>query len=91
MKLNGRVMDEWDERGNQIHDDILLLLLNASAEDVPFALPGAPDDPAWEPLLDTAAPHEEALPWVQPGEEYPLEARSVVLMRQHVGEAVGQK
>ena len=39
MLLNGQLMDEWDERGKHIHDDILLLLLNANANDVPFVLP----------------------------------------------------
>jgi glycogen operon protein len=82
IRLNGQAMDEWDERGNHIHDDILLLLLNAGPDDVPFALPGAAGDPPWEALIDTAAPDGEQLPSLLPGEEYPLEARSMALLRQ---------
>ena len=82
MQLNGQLMDEWDERGQHIHDDILLLLLNAHAEPVPFTLPGAPEAPPWEPLIDTARPNDAALAPQRPGTPYDLQGRSLALLRQ---------
>ena len=86
MLLNGQIMDEWDMRGRHVQDDVLLLLLNAHHEPVPFTLPGAGHEPAWELELDTAlpadgpgAPHATTC---QPGEQYPLQGRSLVLLRQ---------
>jgi isoamylase len=89
MLLNGQIMDEWDKRGNHVQDDILLLLLNAYHEPIAFTLPGAEAGPAWELLLDTAlpengpgAPHAQS---IQPGEAFPLQGRSLVLLRQPAG------
>jgi isoamylase len=84
MKLNGRVMNEWDERGNYIHDDILLLLLNASADDVRFALPGAKGEPAWETLVDTNVPNGDDLPTLAPSATYTIRRRSLALLRQPI-------
>jgi isoamylase len=97
MKLNGQVMDEWDERGNHIHDDILLVLINASDEDVEFCLPtglpvagvgNRPDaavargEPPWEVLVDTTNPGGAKLPAVNPGDTFALAGRSLALLRQ---------
>jgi glycogen operon protein len=81
MMLNGQIMDEWDARGAHVQDDVLLLLLNAHHEQIEFRLPGGARDMAWEPLLDTAEP--EAPPPAYPaGELYPLQGRSLALLRQ---------
>jgi glycogen operon protein len=82
MLLNGEVMVEWDERGNHIHDDNLLLLLNANAYDVPFVLPHARARLSWEMLIDTALPDGKELPWLRPGKTYLLQGRSLALLRQ---------
>ncbi len=86
MKLNGRVMDEWDERGAHIHDDVLLLLLNAGHEDVSFTLPGQPDEAPWETLLDTNRPDGHDLPRLAPRQVYRLHTRSLALLRQQASE-----
>ena len=82
MLLNGQLMDEWDERGKLIHDDILLLLLNANANDIPFVLPRVASGESWEMLLDTALPDGKELPWLRPGKTYLLQGRSLALLRQ---------
>ena len=53
MLLDGQVMDEWDERGQHLRDDIFLLLLNAHHESIAFLLPAAIDEHPWEVLVDT--------------------------------------
>ncbi len=80
MQLNGRMINEWDERGNVIQDDVLLLLLNAYADDVAFKLPGGARDGEWEVLVDTATP-EAPLPTVRTGKPYTLHGRSLALLR----------
>jgi len=82
MLLNGQLMDEWDERGKHIHDDIMLLLLNANAADIPFVLPHVANSESWEMLLDTALPDGKELPWLRPGKTYLLQGRSLALLRQ---------
>ncbi|MBK9711592.1 MAG: glycogen debranching protein GlgX [Kouleothrix sp.] len=85
MKLNGQAIREWDEHGNDIHDDILLLLLNSNPEDVAFTLPGAAGEAAWETLVDTAATSGEQLPSLAPGSVYNLRERSLALLCQRAG------
>jgi isoamylase len=87
MLLNGQVMDEWDERGNHIYDDVLLLLLNANVNDVPFVLPTTVAGRPWEMLLDTALPDGKELPWLRPGKTYLLQGRSLALLRQPAPDA----
>jgi glycogen operon protein len=82
MLLDGQQMKEWDERGRYITDDVLLLLLNAHPADVPFTLPGAPGDPPWELVLDTANPSLSSILPAGNGTAYPLRARSLALLRQ---------
>jgi isoamylase len=82
MLLNGQLMDEWDERGNHIHDDILLLLLNANATDIPFVLPRPASGQSWEMLIDSALPDGKELPWLRRGKTYLLQGRSLALLRQ---------
>jgi isoamylase len=84
MLLNGQIMDEWDVRGQHVRDDVLLLLLNAHHEPIPFVLPGIGTDPAWEVLIDTARVEEGKRPAYQPEQSYPLEGRSLVLLCQRV-------
>lgn len=52
--LSGTGIDDVDENGIPVHDDNLLLMLNASARDADFFLPRFAAD--WELLIDTACP-----------------------------------
>jgi glycogen operon protein len=70
MLLLGDRLAERDARGAPVEDDDLLLLLNAHNEAIAFKLPAD----GWRVLLDTA---EQA---TQPGDTYPLQARSVALL-----------
>ncbi len=62
-------------------DDDFVLLFNAHYGEIPFTLPGD-DDTRWELLLDTA--HEGGMSTdgiYKPTEEYPLQARSLALLK----------
>ncbi|HEU5013632.1 MAG TPA: glycogen debranching protein GlgX [Roseiflexaceae bacterium] len=78
MLIDGQRLDERDERGQQISDDVLLLLLNAGEQTVSFRLPGAA---TWEVVLDTAQPDAQAQALRQSGVVYPLLDRSLVLLQ----------
>jgi glycogen operon protein len=77
MLIDGQRLDERDERGQQISDDVLLLL-NAGEQTVSFRLPGAA---TWEVVLDTAQPDAQAQALRQSGVVYPLLDRSLVLLQ----------
>jgi len=90
MLLNGHEMDDWDERGELVRDDILFLMLNAYHDTVDFKLPGrfrTRKTRPWELVLDTSAPET----WLEgqnnkrlkASEVYPLQGRSLVLLVQH--------
>jgi glycogen operon protein len=85
MLLNGQAMDEYDERGNRIKDDVLLLLINGYWEPITFKLPGKENEPDWTVLVDT---HREGQPnqkkSYSTGNLFQLEARSLVLLCQNV-------
>jgi isoamylase len=53
--LNGRAILEPDRHGRPVRDDSFLLLVNPTAENRPFILPGPDYGAAWWPYLDTAA------------------------------------
>ncbi len=80
--LSGASLLETDMRGRPIRDDSFLLLFNAHHDTVPFRLPDIGGG-EWLAQLDTAfetglpGPHATAA-----GAEYPLEGRSLALLRQ---------
>jgi isoamylase len=80
VRLAGDLIGDVDERGERLLGDTLLLLLNAAAERIDFALPEHQGEEIWEPLLDTADPRERPETFVF-GETYPLEGRSSVVLR----------
>ncbi|HEX6289661.1 MAG TPA: glycogen debranching protein GlgX [Herpetosiphonaceae bacterium] len=82
MLLNGMAMEETDERGEEIRDDVMLLLINGHDEEQCFKLPGDEHAPRWEVLLDTNTPHVEADRSAAPGEIFELHPRTLVLLRQ---------
>jgi glycogen operon protein len=89
MLLNGQIMAEWDDQGRPVRDDVLLLLVNAHHEPLPFTLPGDPAGPPWESVLDTCAadgagaPGEEVhAPPLRAGAAYELQGRALALLCQ---------
>src|SRR5438105_4962546 len=54
MLLGGDSMHEFDENGERVVDDTVLVLLNAHAEAVCFTLPAIPPASRWEVIADTS-------------------------------------
>jgi glycogen operon protein len=80
VRLAGDAIEEVDSRGEPIAGDTLLLLFNAHHQTIPFRLPAAEPEEAWQPLLDTAAPHREGASPLQ-GQDYELYERSMAVLR----------
>ncbi|MGH9451123.1 MAG: glycogen debranching protein GlgX [Terriglobia bacterium] len=80
LRMAGDAMDEVDERGNRIVDDVLLVLLNAHHEPVNFVLPPKHAGQEWELLLDTKDSTGH-WPSAQRNEAYRVEGRAVVMLR----------
>ncbi|MET0285572.1 MAG: glycogen debranching protein GlgX [Polyangiales bacterium] len=80
MFLAGRGIDEVDEAGRPLVDDNLLLLINASQQDIPFTVPkmSAVREP-WQLLLDTN--DDQAEERCLPGDSTTLVARSLKFFR----------
>ena len=81
LRLAGDAIEEVDERGNQIVDDTLLILLNAHYESLSFVLPAHRADVLWEVVLDsreTTTRRQHKL--MRRGEPYELAARSLALL-----------
>jgi glycogen operon protein len=77
VKLNGKMIDESDERGRSIAGTTLLILFNAGAEQVPFTTPATAAREYWKPMFDTAVADLDGLRFLG-GSRYPLHGRSVV-------------
>jgi glycogen operon protein len=79
VRLNGKMIDEVDERGHTISGSTLLLLFNAEDREVEFTLPETPEGKYWRPIVDTALPkpHAAKLPG---GSRYELVDRSLVIL-----------
>ncbi|MDJ1494356.1 glycogen debranching protein GlgX [Cytophagaceae bacterium DM2B3-1] len=82
MLLNGQVMDEYDEKGQHVKGDILLLLFNSHHETVPFVLPGKKNEPAWHLWIDTETGGVTPSKQVACGTVVQLAARSFMLFCQ---------
>jgi glycogen operon protein len=82
MLLDGDLFHEVDDHGNDIRDDTMLLLFNASEIGIPFRLPLRASKRHWELLLDTRF---ASLPMPPPkfDSENPflLESRSMAVLR----------
>jgi len=67
--------------GRLVPDDDFLLLANAHHGEIPFLLPSVPVEARWQAILDTSNAQGLGLGgFFKPGDEYPLEARSLVLL-----------
>ena len=80
VRLAGDLIGDLDERGEPIVGETLLLLLNAHHEPLPFTLPKTRANHAWERLLDTADGDVNPIV-LHGGQQYPLQGRSLALLR----------
>ncbi len=82
--LAGDAMDEYDERGEKISDDNIILLFNSHHEDIPFVLPAEPALARWQVEIDTS--DVDGLGSLgrlyHANEKYPLQRRSFVFLKQ---------
>jgi glycogen operon protein len=81
VRLAGDLIGDVDERGEPIVGETILMLLNAHHEPIPFVLPQTRAEHQWERLLDTALDGEASALFMQGGETYPLQARSLAVLR----------
>jgi glycogen operon protein len=89
LRLAGDAIEEVDARGNRIVDDILLILLNAHHEALPFILPAHRPKMRWEPVLDSReARGGGRRRLMRGGMSYEMEARSLALLRLRGDEGV---
>ena len=85
LRKRGYVFDITDEAGRPIRGDSLLILINASDETVGFRVPRAPRGQPWRFVLDTARPEQhQGTTGRRPGGTYPLQPRSVAILRHGV-------
>lgn len=78
MWIAGTGIVDVDSHGQRQHDDDFLILLNAHHDVVPFTMPTDLARP-WRCLIDTISA-AEPVPSA-PGEPYPLQGRSLVLLQ----------
>jgi glycogen operon protein len=84
LRLSGDAIEEVDDMGEPIVGDTFLILLNAHEDAIPFVLPPSGERSRWDPVLDTRDWDGAAgRPPRHPGEPYPLEGRSLAVLRLH--------
>ncbi|ABY36306.1 MAG TPA: glycogen debranching enzyme GlgX [Chloroflexus aurantiacus] len=84
--LNGAVIDDRNERGESMRDDVLLVLINAGDEPVPFILPDWPDDASWHVVIDTARP-DLTTPLPVTDQMYQIQPRALAVLIEKVSVA----
>src|SRR5262249_30117903 len=80
VRLTGGLIGDVDERGETITGDTLMVLFNAHHEAMSFRLPDPPGGQHWELICDTGDQRLK-VGRLESGEEYPLRARSLALLR----------
>jgi glycogen operon protein len=79
----GDALEETDRRGQPMHDDSFLLLLNAHHEGMRFTLPEFRPDMAWQVLVDTGYEQGLAIDGRFPGGAgYELQGRALALLKE---------
>jgi glycogen operon protein len=82
MWLYADHMPETDERGQPLHDATYLVIFNAHDGLIDFVLPHV-EGRSWRTELDTRTARGEAPPELStPSERYPVEGRTLVLLRE---------
>ena len=79
MRLEGKMLDEIDEKGKQITGDTLLILFNSHNEPIPFRLPPHAPNECWQPELDTSTDTLKGR--MHADEPYPLQAKSLAVLK----------
>ena len=83
MWLNGERLPETDERGRPLHDASFLVLFNAHHDLIEFRLPDPGPHGAWRGEVDTSTETGDVpAECMSPRETYPLQGRSLVVLRQ---------
>jgi isoamylase len=83
MWLYGEALPETDERGRPLQDSSFLVLFNAHDEAIDFQLPGLEEGASWRTEIDTSFDHgEPAAEVATPPGKYPLQGRSLALLRE---------
>lgn len=82
MLLNGRVMDEYDDRGNKITDSVYFLIVNSYWESVHYILPKTDKEVQWEMIVDTYHQEKSFNDVVLKENKIKINERSLVLLRQ---------
>jgi glycogen operon protein len=83
MWLNGEELPETDERGRQLHDASFLVLFNAHHDLIDFRLPDPGPGGGWRGEVDTSTDTGDvAAAHAAPQGSYPLQGRSLVVLRQ---------
>jgi isoamylase len=80
MRLNGEMVDEFDERGRRIIGETLLVVLNARNISVRFAMPTHKPHERWAPILDSAEVRPKSV-WLSMGECYELQPQSLTVLQ----------
>lgn len=80
MRLAGDKVGEYDEMGQRITGDTLLILMNAHHEEIPFTLPNDHDREVWERVIDTSL-DQQSQELFETKTVYPLRDRSVAIFR----------
>ncbi len=79
VRLNGKMLDEFDEFGRPITGATLLVLFSAEDHDIEFLLPEIEPDSYWCPVLDTSDPPNQPM-YLPGGYRYPLHSRSTAVL-----------
>ncbi len=82
MLLNGKIMEEYDEKGQHVKADIFLLILNSHHEVVEFVLPGEKAEPDWHIWADAETGETHTGQPLACGTAIQLPARSLMLFCQ---------
>jgi isoamylase len=87
MLLNGLQMNDVDEKGIALKDDLIIILFNAYWDTVPFVIPEAQvkQKSEWEVLIDTSLAQQPNGNITLKNNIYALQGRSVVLLRYKIG------
>ena len=82
LYLAGAAIERRDRRGRLVTDNNFVLLCNAHHEPIPFQLTEPLAGKVWWTVLDTAAPVPFQQERLEPGSRYPLQGRSLALLRE---------
>jgi isoamylase len=85
--LVGNQLEEFDEQGNAIAGDTLVLLMNASPQPVEFRVPRGTAAVRWECLVDTSRPDDRSVS-LGAARVYEMAPHSLALMRIAAGVVV---